>query len=173
MRATPRSRGRSARCRRRSRSCRRKPRSRASTSRRTRRSATSPRRRSASTTRWAIIAALRQRFTDIVGPDAATSAMRRRTGNGRCANSARRSTSCLSSGRRTARIPTGCARSPCRWACRAYLIADSSEIRPEWIEDVNSVGVTAGASAPEELVAEVIRRLASLRPVEISNSQRP
>jgi 4-hydroxy-3-methylbut-2-enyl diphosphate reductase len=55
----------------------------------------------------------------------------------------------------------------------SHLIADSSEIRREWIDDVRAVGVTAGASAPEELVSEVIRHLASLRPVEISTLNGP
>ena len=38
---------------------------------------------------------------------------------------------------------------------------------PDWVDGVHTVGVTAGASAPEELVSDVIR-FASLRPVEIS-----
>ncbi|MBV9289833.1 MAG: 4-hydroxy-3-methylbut-2-enyl diphosphate reductase [Hyphomicrobiales bacterium] len=54
-----------------------------------------------------------------------------------------------------------------------HLIADSGEIRREWIDDVRSVGITAGASAPEELVSDVIRHLASLRPVEISTLNGP
>ncbi|HLW78903.1 MAG TPA: 4-hydroxy-3-methylbut-2-enyl diphosphate reductase, partial [Terriglobia bacterium] len=39
---------------------------------------------------------------------------------------------------------------------RAYLIDDVSEIDPAWLEGVESVGVTAGASAPEHLVQEVV-----------------
>ncbi|MEO6696906.1 MAG: 4-hydroxy-3-methylbut-2-enyl diphosphate reductase, partial [Gammaproteobacteria bacterium] len=41
----------------------------------------------------------------------------------------------------------------------AYLIDSAHDIRREWLMDKTSVGVTAGASAPEELVAEVIARL--------------
>jgi 4-hydroxy-3-methylbut-2-enyl diphosphate reductase len=44
----------------------------------------------------------------------------------------------------------------------AYLIDNASELRPEWIEGKRSVGVTAGASAPENLVHEVIHRLQEL-----------
>src|SRR3982751_2566211 len=44
----------------------------------------------------------------------------------------------------------------------AYLIDNASELRPEWIEGKRSVGVTAGASAPEVLVHEVIHRLQEL-----------
>jgi 4-hydroxy-3-methylbut-2-enyl diphosphate reductase len=49
----------------------------------------------------------------------------------------------------------------------AYLIDDASAIQPEWFDGISSVGVTAGASAPELLVEKVITRLNSLRSVEI------
>jgi 4-hydroxy-3-methylbut-2-enyl diphosphate reductase len=42
---------------------------------------------------------------------------------------------------------------------RAYLIDDASELREEWIRDAHRVGVTAGASAPEILVQNVVSRL--------------
>jgi 4-hydroxy-3-methylbut-2-enyl diphosphate reductase len=44
----------------------------------------------------------------------------------------------------------------------AYLIDNASELRPEWIEGRRSIGVTAGASAPETLVHDVIHRLQEL-----------
>ena len=47
-----------------------------------------------------------------------------------------------------------------RAGVRARLIDDASAIRPEWLEGVESVGLTAGASAPEVLVREVSQRLA-------------
>jgi 4-hydroxy-3-methylbut-2-enyl diphosphate reductase len=46
--------------------------------------------------------------------------------------------------------------------CEAYLIDTAEEIQPTWLEGKHSVGVTAGASAPEVLVQEVIDRLISL-----------
>ncbi len=39
---------------------------------------------------------------------------------------------------------------------RAYLIDDASEIEPAWLEGVRCVAITAGASAPEHLVQEVV-----------------
>ncbi|MGH9434315.1 MAG: 4-hydroxy-3-methylbut-2-enyl diphosphate reductase [Terriglobia bacterium] len=39
---------------------------------------------------------------------------------------------------------------------RAYLIDDASEIDPAWLANVECVAVTAGASAPEHLVEEVV-----------------
>jgi 4-hydroxy-3-methylbut-2-enyl diphosphate reductase len=41
----------------------------------------------------------------------------------------------------------------------AYLIDKASEIQREWIEGKQAVGVTAGASAPEILVEEVVAKL--------------
>lgn len=41
----------------------------------------------------------------------------------------------------------------------AYLVDDRSELRPEWFEGVDTVMVTAGASAPEDLVKELILQL--------------
>jgi 4-hydroxy-3-methylbut-2-enyl diphosphate reductase len=44
----------------------------------------------------------------------------------------------------------------------AYLIDDIENIRPEWIEGIRCVGLTAGASAPEGLVEKVLRYLNDL-----------
>jgi 4-hydroxy-3-methylbut-2-enyl diphosphate reductase len=41
----------------------------------------------------------------------------------------------------------------------AYLIDSASEIRREWLENRQRIGLTAGASAPEVLVEEVIEKL--------------
>jgi len=44
----------------------------------------------------------------------------------------------------------------------AYMVDNASEIQPEWMAGKNRVGLTAGASAPEVLVQEVIARLKDL-----------
>ncbi|WP_071873201.1 4-hydroxy-3-methylbut-2-enyl diphosphate reductase [Atopomonas hussainii] len=44
----------------------------------------------------------------------------------------------------------------------AYLIDGAEEIQPQWLESVQRVGITAGASAPEVLVRGVIERLQEL-----------
>ena len=49
-----------------------------------------------------------------------------------------------------------------RNGAKAYLIDYAEEIESGWLEGVTSIGVTAGASAPEELVQNVIDRLQSL-----------
>jgi 4-hydroxy-3-methylbut-2-en-1-yl diphosphate reductase len=43
----------------------------------------------------------------------------------------------------------------------AYLINDVREINPDWLKGIESVGVTAGASAPEEYVTGVVEFLKS------------
>ena len=53
----------------------------------------------------------------------------------------------------------------------AYLVDNAADLRPEWIAGKRRVGITAGASAPEVLVEQLIARLKSLgaksvRPLE-------
>jgi 4-hydroxy-3-methylbut-2-enyl diphosphate reductase len=54
---------------------------------------------------------------------------------------------------------------------QAYMVDSAADLRPEWIAGKRHVGVTAGASAPEVLVNELIERLqelgaTSVRPLE-------
>jgi 4-hydroxy-3-methylbut-2-enyl diphosphate reductase len=48
-----------------------------------------------------------------------------------------------------------------------HLIADGSEINAEWLHGVEVVGITAGASAPEIMVRDVINALRRLTPIEV------
>ena len=49
-----------------------------------------------------------------------------------------------------------------RLGARSYLIDNAAQIKSEWLSGAGAVGVTAGASAPEVLVQEVITRLEGL-----------
>jgi 4-hydroxy-3-methylbut-2-en-1-yl diphosphate reductase len=49
-----------------------------------------------------------------------------------------------------------------------YLIANGGDIKPEWLQDIEIVGITAGASAPEIMVMDVIDALGQITPVEVS-----
>ena len=50
----------------------------------------------------------------------------------------------------------------------SYLIADGGELDPAWLDGVDTVGITAGASAPEVLVNHVIDALRGLRVVDVT-----
>lgn len=54
-----------------------------------------------------------------------------------------------------------------RFEVPAYLIDSYQDIQPEWIKDVEAVGVTAGASAPEILVNEVVAYLKGVGAQEV------
>ena len=57
-----------------------------------------------------------------------------------------------------------------RCGCRAYLIDGADDIDVNWLQDVTTIGVTAGASAPEVLVENVVAKLVELgasRPREL------
>jgi 4-hydroxy-3-methylbut-2-enyl diphosphate reductase len=49
----------------------------------------------------------------------------------------------------------------------SYLIADASELEADWVRGARVVGLTAGASAPEELVLDVIAALRQIEDVEV------
>ena len=50
----------------------------------------------------------------------------------------------------------------------SYLVADGRELDPEWVRGAETVGLTAGASAPEVSVRDVIESLRRLGDVQIS-----
>ena len=116
----------------------------------------------------AVIAALKARFADIVGPDTrdicyATqnrqAAVRRLAavadlviviGASNSSNSTR-----LAEVAREAGVPS-------------HLVANERAIDPAWLDGVATVGITAGASAPEVIVQRVVARLGEIRPVSVS-----
>ena len=50
----------------------------------------------------------------------------------------------------------------------SYLVEDPSKIDPEWIRGKNTIGITAGASTPEELVQDLIEKLREYDELEIA-----
>jgi 4-hydroxy-3-methylbut-2-en-1-yl diphosphate reductase len=55
-----------------------------------------------------------------------------------------------------------------RYGAAAHLVDEASDIRPEWLRDARVIGVTAGASAPPQLVDGVVTALAGLGPVSVA-----
>src|SRR5690606_25923036 len=54
-----------------------------------------------------------------------------------------------------------------RMGVQAYLVAGPEMIDPQWLETAKRVGVTAGASAPDILVSQVITRLKELGAISV------
>jgi 4-hydroxy-3-methylbut-2-en-1-yl diphosphate reductase len=50
----------------------------------------------------------------------------------------------------------------------SYLIEDAAALDPRWVTDVTAVGITAGASAPAELVEALIDRLREIAEIELA-----
>jgi 4-hydroxy-3-methylbut-2-en-1-yl diphosphate reductase len=49
-----------------------------------------------------------------------------------------------------------------KMSCEAYMIGSAAELMPEWLVGKKRVGITAGASAPEVLVEQLVARLKEL-----------
>jgi 4-hydroxy-3-methylbut-2-enyl diphosphate reductase len=54
-----------------------------------------------------------------------------------------------------------------REGCPARLIDDETQLDPAWLAGVDTVGLTAGASAPPWIVEVVLAALAGLGPLEV------
>ncbi|MBA2350650.1 MAG: 4-hydroxy-3-methylbut-2-enyl diphosphate reductase, partial [Burkholderiales bacterium] len=50
----------------------------------------------------------------------------------------------------------------------AYMVDNADELQPQWLDGKSRVGVTAGASAPEVLVQDVLKRLRQLGAREVN-----
>ncbi len=121
----------------------------------------------------AIIIALERRFSDIVGPDTRDICYATQNRQWAVRELCKEVDVVLVVGAKNSSNSNRLCEIATQMGVPTHLIADSSEIRREWVDGVRSVGVTAGASAPEELVSDVVRYLAGLRPVEISTLNGP
>ncbi len=58
-----------------------------------------------------------------------------------------------------------------RLGCPSYLVDGPECINPQWLEGAQRIGITAGASAPEVLVQDVISRLKALGAISVRKMQ--
>ena len=58
-----------------------------------------------------------------------------------------------------------------RLGCPSYLVDGPECINPQWLEGAQRIGITAGASAPEVLVQDVISRLKALGAISVRQMQ--
>jgi 1-deoxy-D-xylulose-5-phosphate synthase len=120
-----------------------------------------------------IIAALHRRFVDLVGPETRDICYATQNRQTAVRKLSRKVDVILVVGAKNSSNSNRLREISAEMGVPSYLIADNSELRREWVENVRSVGVTAGASAPEELVQGVVDWLGSLGPVEVSTLDGP
>jgi 4-hydroxy-3-methylbut-2-en-1-yl diphosphate reductase len=120
-----------------------------------------------------IIAALNRRFTDLVGPETKDICYATQNRQTAVRELSKRVDVILVVGAKNSSNSNRLREIGSEAGIPSYLIADGDELRPEWIEGARAVGITAGASAPEVLVDDVINALRRVAPVEISTLSGP
>jgi 4-hydroxy-3-methylbut-2-enyl diphosphate reductase len=109
----------------------------------------------------AVIEALKQRFPAIVGPRKNDICYATQNRQDAVKDLARHSDVILVVGSPNSSNSNRLREIAEKFGARAYLIDNAEEIQREWLEGAGNVGITAGASAPEVLVSEVVERLAA------------
>ncbi len=115
-----------------------------------------------------IISALKARFPSIVGPDVRDICYATQNRQQAVRDLAKRVDLILVVGSRNSSNSNRLREIGEELGRPAYLIDDASTMQPEWFSGVESVGVTAGASAPESLVRGVLEGLRNIAEIEVS-----
>ena len=115
-----------------------------------------------------IIDALLRRFTDIVGPDTRDICYATQNRQAAVRELSKQVEVLLVVGATNSSNSNRLREIGSETGVASYLVADGSEVKPEWFANVQTVGVTAGASAPEEMVRNVIDALSALGPVDVT-----
>jgi len=115
-----------------------------------------------------IIAALKRRFADLVGPETKDICYATQNRQTAVRELSRQVDVILVVGAKNSSNSNRLREIGSEAGIPSYLIADGSELQPEWVKEARVVGITAGASAPEVLVDDVIDALRRVAPVEIS-----
>ena len=114
-----------------------------------------------------IIAALKERFPAIIGPDVKTICYATQNRQGAVRMLAERAERFIVCGARNS-SNTNRLRDVARFLNRpALLIEEAHELDADFIAQAETIGVTAGASAPEVIVQEVLERLAGWRQLHV------
>src|ERR1700744_6191269 len=114
-----------------------------------------------------IIAALKSRFRDVVGPDTADICYATQHRQSAVRDLCKVAEVILVVGAQNSSNSNRLREIGIEEGIPSYLIADGSELKPEWVKGKKVVGLTAGASAPEELVRHVIEALSEIEDVEV------
>ncbi len=114
-----------------------------------------------------IIAKLKARFTDIVGPETSDICYATQNRQTSVRELAKLADVILVVGAANSSNSNRLREIGIEEGLPSYLINDGSELKPEWVKGKKVVGLTAGASAPEELVRHVIEALERIEPVTV------
>lgn len=117
----------------------------------------------------AVIDALRERFPAIVGPDTKDICYATQNRQRAVRELAQHADVVLVVGAANSSNSNRLREIAAEQGVAAHLIADADALQPEWLDGVKTVGITAGASAPEELVQALIERLRELGAVEVQS----
>ena len=115
-----------------------------------------------------IIAALEERFTDVTGPDVADICYATQNRQTAVRSLAHASDLLIVVGAQNSSNSSRLAEIGLESGIPSYLVNDGSEIEEAWMSGVDTVGITAGASAPEELVQSVINRIGQFRQISVA-----
>jgi 4-hydroxy-3-methylbut-2-enyl diphosphate reductase len=114
-----------------------------------------------------IIATLKKRFRDIVGPETSDICYATQNRQTSVRELAKVADVILVVGAKNSSNSNRLREIGIEEGVPSYLIADGSELDPEWVRGKSVVGLTAGASAPESLVQHVIDALGEIAPVTV------
>jgi len=115
-----------------------------------------------------VIAALDARFDDVVGPDVADICYATQNRQTAVRDLAQRSDLLIVVGARNSSNSSRLREIGGDMGVPSYLVDDGAGVDPAWLENVDTVGITAGASAPDTLVESVIAAIAAVRPVSVA-----
>jgi 4-hydroxy-3-methylbut-2-enyl diphosphate reductase len=115
-----------------------------------------------------IIAALEARFTDVIGPDTRDICYATQNRQSAVRELCKLVDVLLVVGASNSSNSNRLREIGAEFGIPSHLIADGSALKPEWLAGARTIGITAGASAPEQLVDELVERLRQLAAVELS-----
>jgi len=114
-----------------------------------------------------VIAALKARFSDVVGPDTADICYATQHRQSSVRDLCKVADMILVVGAKNSSNSNRLREIGVEEGLPSYLIADGSELDPAWLKGAEVIGLTAGASAPEELVLGVIDALRQITEVQV------
>ncbi|WP_371416701.1 4-hydroxy-3-methylbut-2-enyl diphosphate reductase [Caulobacter sp. S45] len=115
-----------------------------------------------------VIAALKRRFSDITGPDTSDICYATQHRQSAVRDLCKVVDVLLVVGAKNSSNSNRLCEIGLEEGLPSYLIADGGELDPEWVRGHETIGLTAGASAPEELILDVIATLRRIGDVEVT-----